>query len=176
MIEFRPSQVSHLFFSLPNSARSDQLTASFRSIATLIAGPSGATVVAAYDDLDDDDDDDDDDDGDEYRSVGCGIQGDTAVCTYVRGTIIGGTSTSTTLLTTRTAAADRVTLVASTGSPTQTSPSTTGTGSTTSSRTSSTGTGTASADDSSQTSGAQQLAVGYLASTLSAVLAVFVMA
>ncbi|KAL5495906.1 hypothetical protein ACEPAI_1370 [Sanghuangporus weigelae] len=141
--------------------------------ATLVADASGATVVAAYDE-DDDDSNDDDDDDDGFRSIGCGIQSDNAVCTYARGTVIGS-STSTTFLTTRTAPADRVTLIASTGSaPAQTQTSTTRTG--TASGAGSTVSGTGSADGVAQTSGAQQFAVGILTSALLAVVAAYAMA
>ncbi|KAL5532485.1 hypothetical protein ACEPAF_6055 [Sanghuangporus sanghuang] len=149
--------------------------------ATLAADASGATVVATYDedeDEDDDDDDDDDnnndDDDDGSRSIGCGIQSDNAVCTYARGTIIGS-STSTTFLTTRTAPADRVTLIASTGSaPTQTQASNTDTS--TASGAGSTASGTGAADGAAQTSGVQQFAARIITSALSAVVAAYAMA
>ncbi|KAL5518352.1 hypothetical protein ACEPAH_34 [Sanghuangporus vaninii] len=138
--------------------------------ATLVADASGATVVAVYED--DDDDDDDDDDG--FRSIGCGIESDNAVCTYARGTVIGS-STSTTFLTTRTAPADRVTLIAPTGSaPTQTQASDTGTG--TASGAGSTASGTGAVDGTTQTSGAQQFAIGILTSALSAMVAAYMTA
>ncbi|KAL5534915.1 hypothetical protein ACEPAF_3005 [Sanghuangporus sanghuang] len=147
--------------------------------ATLAADASGATVVAAYDDDDDEDDDDDDDDdndGDDdgFRSIGCGIQSDNAVCTYARGTVIGS-STSTTFLTTRTAPADRVTLIASTSSaPNQTQASHTDTG--TASGAGSTASGTGSTDGAAQTSGAQQLTIGILTSAFSAMVAAYMTA